>query len=342
MPRELTVLAPGLLGPLPGVPADHLAPAGPLPGLEALIGRAGSAPLAPQTPEQALLHLFGCDSGSGVAALSYLGDTGHWPSGPVLRADPVHMRAATGALMQFDAAGLGLLEQEAAALVQACNELLQHDGARLAAPVPERWYLLPGHELRARTRPLSEARGVDLTPLMPDGPDGVSLRALLTELQMVLSDHPVNRERERAGRPAANSLWLWGAGSVPTPGAGYWRAVWSRDALAAGLALQAHVPTRPPPADAASLLAMAGQGPELLLLDDAWTVVQFGDPAEWSEVLQRLDRQWFLPLWRGLTRGQLARVHLLPLNGRSYRASAWNRWRVWRPRRRLARIVAGT
>ena len=54
--------------------------------------------------------------------------------------------------------------------------------------------------------------GRDVYGHLPDGADGPFVRRVLTELQMVMHDHPVNRARERAGRLAANSLWLWGGG----------------------------------------------------------------------------------------------------------------------------------
>jgi hypothetical protein len=38
---------------------------------------------------------------------------------------------------------------------------------------------------------------------------------LLNEMQMFLHAHDLNRERERRGRLAVNSLWFWGGGRVP-------------------------------------------------------------------------------------------------------------------------------
>jgi hypothetical protein len=54
----------------------------------------------------------------------------------------------------------------------------------------------------------------ELRDVVPQGKDGARLRSLMTELQMVLHDHPVNDERERRGLPTANAIWLWGAGSL--------------------------------------------------------------------------------------------------------------------------------
>jgi hypothetical protein len=47
---------------------------------------------------------------------------------------------------------------------------------------------------------------------------GVWLR-LQSEAQMLLHDHPVNRERAARGWPPLNSLWFWGGGALPPAGA---------------------------------------------------------------------------------------------------------------------------
>ena len=40
-------------------------------------------------------------------------------------------------------------------------------------------------------------------------------RALLNESQIVLHNHPINAVREARGAVAVNSLWFWGAGTLP-------------------------------------------------------------------------------------------------------------------------------
>ena len=57
--------------------------------------------------------------------------------------------------------------------------------------------------------------GLHLRDAMPVGADGARIRALLTELQMVLHTHPVNVERERLGLAPANGVWFWGGGVLP-------------------------------------------------------------------------------------------------------------------------------
>lgn len=46
--------------------------------------------------------------------------------------------------------------------------------------------------------------------VLPQGAGAGRVRRLMTELQMLLHDHPVNAARAARGVPAANALWLWG------------------------------------------------------------------------------------------------------------------------------------
>lgn len=50
---------------------------------------------------------------------------------------------------------------------------------------------------------------------MPSGDDGRVLRALMSEAQMTLHEHAINRARERHQALPANAIWLWGEGQLP-------------------------------------------------------------------------------------------------------------------------------
>jgi len=50
---------------------------------------------------------------------------------------------------------------------------------------------------------------------LPQGDGAGELIRLTTSAQMLLSTHPVNLKRQKAGKPMANSIWLWGHGRAP-------------------------------------------------------------------------------------------------------------------------------
>ena len=50
---------------------------------------------------------------------------------------------------------------------------------------------------------------------MPSGEGAGDYRGLVSEIEMALHDHDVNRHREARGLQPLNCLWLWGGGFAP-------------------------------------------------------------------------------------------------------------------------------
>jgi hypothetical protein len=57
----------------------------------------------------------------------------------------------------------------------------------------------------------------DWNAVLPQGRDAGKMRRLMTELQMLLHEHPVNQRRLARGIPVANAVWFWGNGDLTTP-----------------------------------------------------------------------------------------------------------------------------
>jgi 2,3-bisphosphoglycerate-independent phosphoglycerate mutase len=51
---------------------------------------------------------------------------------------------------------------------------------------------------------------------LPRGPGSDRLKALMLTGSSPLAEHPINLARLKAGKPAANAIWLWGQGSAPS------------------------------------------------------------------------------------------------------------------------------
>ena len=58
--------------------------------------------------------------------------------------------------------------------------------------------------------------GQHYAPYLPKGPGSKLLCDLMEASQQVLADHPINKARLDAGKPAAISLWPWGQGKALT------------------------------------------------------------------------------------------------------------------------------
>jgi len=192
-----------------------------------------------------------------VAALTRLvdaGDAGGGLGGNVadtwLRADPAHVAPdINGARLLGWGETLGVDEDDARALLPALRPLFGDAGFQLDAPHPARWYLrLPeGTRLPPLPGP-DEALGDDLFAALPQGDEAAARRwrALITEAQVVLHQHPRNRERAAQGKAAINALWFWGAGCLPDAVQSRYLHVRSQDTLLQGLARMAGASTVAP------------------------------------------------------------------------------------------------
>jgi hypothetical protein len=147
---------------------------------------------------------------------------------------------------------------------------------------------------------------------------GAPWAALLTEIQMALHEHPVNEARELP----VNSVWLWGAGTLPRSASGPWHSLAAGDPLARGLARVAGLAVREPARSAEAWLAeLPADGRHLAVLDGPVT---------------ELEARWFAPLLAALKGGRIGMVSLhLPEAGVAAETTRGDLRRFWRRPRAL-------
>jgi len=279
-------------------------------GLEALLGRLLGYPGGhPGPPALAVL----------LRAAEGLPRDGRW----WLRAEPVHLKAEGPRLVVDERLpALGPAEREA--LAGALAPLLEEAGLRLEPSPAGTWYLAAPEDPGLEATPPGELLGRELDPARL--PPGRRWRRLLTELQMLLHEHPVNRERRARGLPPANALWLWGAGREPPPppAEAPFRALWGGGEAARALAAWAGVPARPLPEGAVAWLEAreaagpspglprrpGGGGEELAVVEALSLPAALGRVEAWREALGALLETWLAPLDRLLRAGALARLRL--------------------------------
>ncbi len=253
-----------------------------------------------------------------AAAVSRQSDRGDAAGHAWLRADPVHVRPdITGARLLAHGRAMQVDANDVDAILPALKPLFGDAGCLLDAPVPDRWYLqLPEGAVLPAFSPPDAALGAELLEHLPGGdsrsPEARRWRSLLSEVQVVLHNHPRNLERIAAGRPAINSLWFWGAGRLPTAVHCDYRQVLSEDDTLLAFARLAG-------AGAAALPARCPAIAEDMLVD-------LRDARD----LARLQADWLAPLFEALRTGTLRELALDFESGEGYRLSPRQRWRMWR------------
>lgn len=291
------------------LPARSRFPAGALPAqVAAALGRAEHG-LAEAGESAQLRRHFTIEPASwSAAALSRHADAGDADGSLWLRADPANVVPdMQGARLMASAETLRLEQADVDALVPELRSLFVGFGYQLDAPTPSRWYLrLPeATPLPVFVEP-EVVLGDDLFEHLPDGDNGRQWRALLTEAQVVLHQHPWNEHRVADGKRAVNSLWFWGAGTLPASVRTVHAQVRSRDALLQGLAKMAGV-------------RIGGEQTVDALVD-----------LRQLRSLDQLTRDAITPLLDAIARGELEELRLDFEDGVHYRIHRGQRWRFWK------------
>ncbi len=159
-------------------------------------------------------------------------------SGCWLRADPAHIRPdINGARLLGIGRMLGLDASDSEALLPALRPMFGDAGFELSAPHPTRWYVrLPREAQLPSFATPEQALGDDVFAHRADGAAARRWRALESEVQITLHNHPHNAARLAAGRVAINSLWFWGGGVLPDSMTSAAPTLYSDDALLRGVA----------------------------------------------------------------------------------------------------------
>ena len=352
-PVELFLLVPGLLGPS-GTGADDpdaaqaLLDGLDLDGLDRLLARAADTeePGLDGSIEALAFRSFGhgaprTGADRPVAAVTALVDRDAPQGGTRMRADPVHLRADIADLVLFDAGDADVSGDESRSLARIVNDALRPDGPFIDAAHPNRWYVALEAPVRMTTTPLTMAAGARVSTVMPRGPDAHLWLRWMNEVQMALHECPVNVERERRGAAPINSVWVWGAGSLPPAleAPAPFVQVWSDDPLVLGLARHAGVEGGPVPAGASEWLSRAPPpGAHLIVIDDLFPAMRRADIEAWRRGLASVSALWAKPLLGALDRGAVARVSIREEHGHRFTATRRGRFR-WRRRKGLAQRI---
>ncbi|KRG39404.1 phosphoglycerate mutase [Stenotrophomonas pictorum JCM 9942] len=291
------------------LPARSRFPAGTLPAqVAAALGRAERSPGAAGELAQLRRHFSAIPVEWSAAALTREVDAGDAAGGFWLRADPANVVPDMhGARMMAVAETLRLEQGDVDALLPALQPLFAGFGFQLDAPSASRWYLRLPEDTPLPAFAAPEAvLGDDLFAHLPDGDLGRRWRALLTEAQVVLHQHPWNEARIAQGKRAVNSLWFWGPGRLPDSVRTSHAQVRSRDALLQGLAKAAGV-------------RLGGEQAVDALVD-----------LRQLRSLEQLVRDAITPLLDAMKRGELGELLLDFEDGVRYRLTRGQRWHFWK------------
>lgn len=234
-----------------------------------------------------------------------------------LHAEPVHFIAGLDRLSFLNLEGAaGVTQTERAALGPMLADHLRLWNCHLHSTALSAWLIGSDRAFEAVTASPEAAAANELEHAMPGGPDAGELRRLMTELQMLLHDHPVNEVRARRGLPAVNAVWLWGAGAIAPTQTRLLPPAFGEEPYLTGIyQLHGHS-VQAAPLDCDELIfRISGAGRAVAVVP----VVE----------IDSLETQWIEPLTRALAGHVIGRVDLI-LDGWHLDVSRASLRRFWR------------
>ena len=165
-----------------------------------------------------------------------------------LQADPVHLVMQRDAFSLSDPSTLVITQAELQTLCAVLNQHFMSDG--LIFEVTNKTLLLRLASVPKISTTLPEkVVGRNVYVYLPQGADASYWNKVVNEIQMLLHEHPLNQQREMAGLPVINSLWLSGGGLLPIATKSSFSKVYTDIAYVQKLAQLAGVACQSLPAD---------------------------------------------------------------------------------------------
>ena len=137
----------------------------------------------------------------------------HW-----LHADAIHLAASLNEVTLVPLRGeVALTSDELATMTPMLSDHLAPSELTIRRTTASGWLIESLCDWSVETVVAEFAQEHDWNEVLPQGRDAGPMRRLMTELQMLLHEHPVNQRRLARGIPAANAIWFWGHGAIAQP-----------------------------------------------------------------------------------------------------------------------------
>ncbi len=282
--------------------------------LRVIVPDVASAPAATDAPAVAAIALNGPS-------------TARW----ACVATPMHLDAGLSTVSLPPDGLLNLQTDEAIALSQDFNQTFGGEGVRMRVGAAATLVCEFDQPLDVTTHDPETLLGRDLFAAQATGPDASQLRRLMSEIELWLFDHAVNRVRSAAGKATLNGLWLWGGGATNAaiPTVAGWTA--GRDPLFAAFGEATEWPRsgaphrtgEPQHTGELRRNSELGRNGELR----PGVIVTRSQPGfgDWPDV----ERCWLEPAAAALESGALATLDISAA-GRRFSIDRGINWRFWR------------
>lgn len=151
----------------------------------------------------------------GLGALRMWGQTGDRPAVWIAAADPVYLEPRLDHLCLHALRRTGIPPSDLRPLFDHLQATLADDQGFGFARLGNRGYLRAERPISTASVPSYVVDQREPGEFLPTGEHTAMHRNILSEIEMALHEHEVNRRRMEEGKQPVNSLWLWGGGVAP-------------------------------------------------------------------------------------------------------------------------------
>ncbi len=231
-----------------------------------------------------------------------------------LRADPVCLQADRDAVILTAHEELALTQDEADKLVDKINSHFVDEPWSLHSLAPHRWYLALEKSADLITHPIAKVIGENVNHFMSKGDDAHYWLTITNEIQMLLHGTNVNFERESRNMVTANSLWLWGGGSLPKKNElnSKYDKIITNDNLFSGLGYYCDLDVLPLNSE---FIGHVELGNNFIVLDTLSGYVQNRDVYSFMQALNKMEEGFLKDCNRLLLNGKIEKIKLISDNG---------------------------
>jgi 2,3-bisphosphoglycerate-independent phosphoglycerate mutase len=132
------------------------------------------------------------------------------------RCNLVYLEVSLPRVAMGDYSGGHITTEEGAELVRDLQGAIGSDEFRFYPGVSYRHLMIWKNGKEAmQTTPPHDILDKEVIDYLPEGEGGSALVRLMSDSQLFLKDHPVNKRRRESGLLPVNSIWLWGQGRKP-------------------------------------------------------------------------------------------------------------------------------
>lgn len=213
-----------------------------------------------------------------------------------------------------------LLEAQEISLLKMLNDFLVQDNITLQRVGNGLWLFEMLHHTEIHFHDVNSLIGKSMSTVLPTGKDAVYWRKVLTECQMLLSQHTLNLGGHHT------SIWFWGNGRYSGALESAFNAVITDDLLLRAMAGSAKIPVKP--------LSM---GWDNTLLDVANNVLiaDLSFHQQSCVDIKLFEQQWLTPLLNAVKAGKISTLRLLVGNHVEYCLKRRHLYYFWRTNKEI-------